>query len=218
MAETTIKDDESKNSLCADANPPSSDGVGLPSKTTRWHKRKNKLLLWILAITVGIALSRELGIIDLELLWIDSSSQINIKSSSRYWEQGQERLTEKDYNAETTTTERAWSIGFDFPPDLDTEIETLIKKHLAEAQNIDVFQVKSKVSGSYLLPMFKDGHCKFSIKFRAKAASEKYFNGELIGAMDFDVKGACSQRKLRELLSKQMATKLVKYIESNIRE
>jgi hypothetical protein len=49
MAETTIKTDESKDGPFADTGCPSSDGDELPAKTTRWRKRKGKLLLWILA-------------------------------------------------------------------------------------------------------------------------------------------------------------------------
>ena len=41
---------------------------------------------------------------------------------------------------------------------------------------------------------------------------------DLTGAMDFDVTGACSQRRLRELLSKQISNEMIKAIESNIRE
>ena len=41
---------------------------------------------------------------------------------------------------------------------------------------------------------------------------------DLTGAMDFDVTGACSQRRLRELLSKQISNEMIKVIESNIRE
>ena len=61
------------------------------------------------------------------------------------------------------------------------------------------------MSGTYLLPIVKNGRCEFSLESGAKAASGKYFKGKLTGAMDFDVTGACSERKLRELLSKQMA-------------
>lgn len=211
---------ESKNSLFPDTSRQSSDGVGILSKTMRWHKRNGKLLLWILALTIGIAITRELGAITLEFLRVSSSTQINIKSSSRYWIQGQQRIDSKDYNQKSTATERASNIGFEFPPgsDLDTGIEPSIKKHLAEAKTIEVFQMKSEVSGIYLLPMLKAGQCEFSLKFGAKAASGKYFNGELTGIIDFNIIGVCSQRKLRELLSKRMAIQIVEAIESNIRE
>jgi hypothetical protein len=38
------------------------------------------------------------------------------------------------------------------------------------------------------------------------------------GAMDFDVTEGYSQRRLRELLSKQISNEMIKAIESNIRE
>src|SRR5262249_59250464 len=98
---------ESKNSLFPDTSRQSSDGVGFLSKTMRWHKRNGKLLLWILALTIGIALTRELGAITLEFLRISSSSQINIKSSSRYWNQGQQRIDSKDYNQRLNATKQA---------------------------------------------------------------------------------------------------------------
>ena len=41
---------------------------------------------------------------------------------------------------------------------------------------------------------------------------------DLTGAMDFDVTGACSQGRLRELLSKQISNEMIKAIESHIRE
>ena len=69
-----------------------------------------------------------------------------------------------------------------------------------------------------LLPVLKNGRCEFILDFGAKATSGKYFNGKLTGAMDFDVTGACSERKLRELLSKQMANEMIKATDSNIRE
>jgi len=205
------------DSIFAETSP-SSDGVELPSKTMRWHKRRGKLLLWILAITIGVAISREFGVITMDYLTINSSSQINIKSSSDYWEQGQHRLTEKDFNKKITTTTKTSKIGFDFPPDPDSEIDASIKKRLADAKYIDVFQLKSEVSGMYLLPMSKDGHCEFRLVFGAKSPDGKYFKGEITGKMDFDVQGVCSQRKLRELLGDQVGTQIVNAIESNVRD
>jgi hypothetical protein len=55
-------------------------------------------------------------------------------------------------------------------------------------------------------------------RYESLISQTRYFNGELIGAMDFDVSGACSQRRLRELLSKQISDEMVKAIENNIRE
>src|SRR5262245_10973243 len=205
------------DSIFAETSP-SSDGVELPSKTMRWHKRRGKLLLWILAITIGVAISREFGVISMDYLTINSSSEINIKSSSDYWEQGQHRLTEKNSNKKITTTTKTSKIGFDFPPNPDPEIDASIKKRLAEAKYIDVVQMKSKVSGSYLLPILKDGHCEFSLVFGAKSPNGKYFKGKLTGVMDFNVKGVCSQRKLRELLIDEMGTQIVKAIESDVRD
>jgi hypothetical protein len=218
MAEPTIKTDESKDGPFADTVGPGSDLDELPAKTKRWYKKKGKLLLWILALTI---LLRGFGVISLEFYSADTTRKVNIKSETRYSLQTQEQVTDrfeqKDYNEETTTNGWAREIGFKLLPDLDTEIETLIKKHLAKAKNIDVFQVKTEVSGNYLLPIFKDGHCEFSLKFGAKADSGKYFKGILTGVINFGISGVCSQRKLRELLSEQVATQLVKYIESDIR-
>src|SRR5262249_28032816 len=151
------------------------------SKTNRW----GKLPLWILAITIGVAVSREFGVITINYLTINSSSQINIKGSSRYWEDRQERFTDKDSKKAITTTAQNYEIGFHFMPDPGPEIDASIKKRLAEAKYIDVFQMKSEVSGMYLLPMSKDGHFKFSLVFGAKSTGGKYFKGELTGIMDF---------------------------------
>ena len=201
-----------------DTSHPSSDDVELPSKTMRWYERRKKTLLWILAITTGIALSREFGFINLEWLAIKLSGRIDIKSSTIYWEDGIKRYTSNDNRVETTTTTQTYKFGFDFPRDTDPEIDASIKKSLAEAKYIDVFQVKSEVSGTYLFPIFKNGRCEYSVEFGAKAVSGKYYNGKLTGAMDFDVRGICSRRKLRELLSKQISNEIVKAIESNISE
>src|SRR5262245_61346823 len=196
----------------------SSDGVELPSKTMRRHKRRGTLLLWILAITIGVAISREFGVITMDSLTINSSSRINIKSSSRYWEDGQERFTDKDSNKAITTTAQTHEIGFHFTPDSGPEIDASIKKRLAEAKYIDVFQMNSEVSGMYLLPMSKDGHFEFRLVFGTKSPGGKYFKGELTGIMDFDIKGVCSQRKLRELLSDQVSTQIVNTIKSNFHD
>jgi len=154
----------------------------------------------------------------MDYLTINSSSKINIKSSSRYWEDGQERVTDKDSNKVITTTTKTSKIGFDFPPDPDLEIDTSIKKRLAETKYIDVLQMKSEVSGMYLLPIIKDSHFEFRLVFGAKSTGGKYFKGELTGIMDFDIKGVCSQRKLRELLGDQVGTQIVNAIESNVRD
>ena len=92
---------------------PSSDGVDLPSKTMRWYERRKKLLLWILAIPVGIALSREFGLITLEYLTINSSGRIDIKSSTIFWEDEIQRHTSMDSWKETTATTQTYEIGFD---------------------------------------------------------------------------------------------------------
>jgi len=109
-------------------------------------------------------------------------------------------------------------IGFHFTPDPGPEIDASIKKRVAKAKYIDVFQVKSEVSGMYFLPMSKDGRCEFRLVFEAKSPGGKYFKGELTGIMDFYIKGVCSQRKLRELLSDQVGTQIANTIESNVRD
>lgn len=201
------------DSILAETSP-SSDGV----EPMRWHKRRGRLPLWILAITIGVAISREFGVITMDYLTINSSSKINIKSSSRYWEDGQERFTDKDFNKVITTTAQNYEIGFHFTPDSGPEIDASIKKRLAEAKHIDVFQMKSEVSGMYLLPMSKDGHFEFRLEFGTKSPDGKYFKGELTGIMDFGINGVCSQRKLRELLSDQVGNQIVNTINSNVRD
>jgi hypothetical protein len=220
MIESEALVDYKISPLLDDTGSRNSADVELPSKTAPWRKRRRKLLLWILGVTIGVVILRELGAVSLECLTINLSGRIDSESSAIYWEDGRQRYTSKDKRLETTATEQEYKIGFDFPLDSNPgqEIDNSIKKRLAESKYIDVLQVKSKISGIYSLPLFKDGEYEFSLVFGAKSPSGKHFDGELTGVMSFNIKGVCSQRKLRELLSSHVANDIVKAIESNIRD
>ena len=66
--------------------------------------------------------------------------------------------------------------------------------------------------------MFKDGRWEFSLAFEAESPGGKHFKGKLSGVMDYNVKGACSLRKLRESLASQIGTHIVNVIEKNVRD
>jgi hypothetical protein len=195
-----------------------SDGIEVPSKPPLSSQRRKKTLLWILALAICVAVSREIGIISLEYLTLNTSSRIDIKCSTTYWEDGIQRFTSKTNQKEITTTTETSKIGFDFPPGPDPEIDASITKRLADKKHIDILQLRSKISGPYSWPIFKDGKCEFSVVFGARSPVGKYFKGELTGVTDFNIKWVCSRRKLRGLLGEQIGIQILNAIESNVRD
>jgi len=105
----------------------------------------------------------------------------------------------------------SWSSGFNTTPQASvfTSVEEQVQRSLKGDGKLDIRFQNTKLTGFYLLPLYKNGSCQYSFDVGITGENSKVLRGTGNGEIDFSTFGIISVTEVKEKLSEQIAADLV---------
>lgn len=188
----------------------------------RFNVRKRYVAAAVLAAL--LLLGREGGFVNWYLFSYSAASKTQTPLYGEQYVVSGDRVTytrnSKDLNSSFTDTGRAYGLGFQTSADspLVVDLKDAVEKGLKSRTQLTASVEEMTISGLYWLPLFKHGSIKYRVRLQVVGKDSLLYAGVLEGVMVFTYSGLCSVRTLKQSLREQIASKVVKSVDSVIRE
>jgi hypothetical protein len=197
------------------ATPPASPGKGA---------KRNKRYL-IVAILFGLLLlAREGGFLNWYLFRFNTYSQSESSFYGEQYIQSGDRYSYSQFrkNLDHTSTTRSDNSGVAFSAfsesPLMVDLQEEIQKKLDGQTQVTALLEEIEITGDYWQPIFKVGKCKYQVRMKFTGKDSIVYTGNLKGETSFDLTGLCSVRKLKETLGDDIASSIIKAVDSHVRK
>jgi len=223
----TSPDDHEPRQERGDTSPLNEEGTsGRPQPPPRpdWRAgstdstaRRRKKYWVIAALVVLLFLGREGGFVYWHLFQFNAESETQtLLQGTRHFPTGEYTETTNNSNSTYTTQAANWGLGFrllggtPWAVDLKEEIQNNLNKQTRVTAVVE----EVELAGPYWLPLLKRGSCKYRVRLRVVGKDSAVYTGVMNGVTNFYVSGVCSIRKLKQTLGADIASTVVKSVDS----